>query len=464
MLGKARNAGLVLLGLMAAAALSIAVYYLSSQGSNTTVLSDTTQITVLGVSRGGESFPTESRWLTLARRVLPARWQHWLPSPSSGFASGGPNSLTIWLQVQSPNTTNTPGTAIAPPWYDCFCMGEDGFKFPTETHTPSGAIALHPTMAHFYFSGNSTNPPQRQRVYGLRCDTLPRRQAKFTLRFYDITAALLGSLKVRNPFPRAFPQWTPEPLPVTHSNGPLTATLVSVTNLANGNLAVQLDATNSSPHWGVPGLEVHAAGELRREWSDATGNLGTPLPADEPAWKLELWYQENSRVGSPGAVADPLDATLGKLLLRVQVPGPGALIMTNSFAGPDWQVRIGLAAGPGLLVQTNNTNFVLYPLSTLKPVLAGGDRPKRTLLGISTSDPFIVIDRNPPWLSVRAIVWAGSQQLAALDRDRANPLQELPGPRVLDFRLPPGTNTVTLEINVTPLRRLEFLVDPKQVR
>src|SRR4051812_44563529 len=85
-----------------------------SQQSGLIVLQNGMRIELLGTGVGSATFSNEKRWHKLVRKVLPTRWQQWLPPASSGSCSGGANGITVYLLVTDPSGARVAQT----PWQE----------------------------------------------------------------------------------------------------------------------------------------------------------------------------------------------------------------------------------------------------------------------------------------------------------------------------------------------------------
>jgi hypothetical protein len=184
------------------------------------------------------------------------------------------------------------------------------------------------------------------RIQAFTLNAFPRRDRKIFLRVDSST----GQFVISNPGPRSFPEWQPDPLPDTQSDGDLDVTLTKcVVGTPGFYPAVEDVPANDPLHQGVL-LEFHTVqnGNVVTNWdpvvvetSDATGNhpprrrweIGRDtnndatlkyqwgLWPDEPAWKLrvemsrtsgwpaaETWSVNNVPI-RPGTLNDLVDYT-----------------------------------------------------------------------------------------------------------------------------------------------------------
>ena len=452
MAGKTRIRLIILLGLLAGMGLLAGVFFWPMQGPVTeTILTDGTRVTVLGTSRGGEFFATEKAWHKLARRLLPARWQGWLPQSYSARATGTSSTLTICLAVSSASGTNL--TIL--PWEYCFCVAEDGSLF-SAIQSP----VQEPTVKF--------TPRTPTGLWSIRCEVFPRRKPELKFQFMNRAGPALGSITVHNPFQGPFPEWTPESLPITRTNGPLSLRLTDLVRYSSRypggrgpvTLASQWRVLSSDPLW-------RNATVVREVRSDATGNVcgaGSALPASETAWKLELWCRPGSQTDS---------GTRKFLLPMLPVLKPGQLqVLTNEFGEQDWKVRVRCVAGAGTLALTNNSSLGMYSNSAPHPLpdfpdLSGFDPSAgEGVVFLQSSKPSMLVEASPSWLleGMQFRVFAPDGNALHL-----SPYLYGEGTKTgerwhLRFEPTNGANSVTLEITCKPARRFEFVVDPKQVQ
>ena len=400
----------------------------------TVVLADGSRFTLLGASIGDQPFTTEKPWQRSARRVLPRQWQSWLPDVISSPGSGSSNALIVWftlLDAKGANVSSPPWTWLAP-------TGEDGFQWP-------------------FSGGSGSRSAGRTVVHTAWLEAFPRRQPEFDLRLLDNNALLVGSIRLANPFRGPFAQWMPERLPITRTNGPLTVTLVSLT-----------EHTNSSPPysgWISPEWKMETTDPLWRgakpsyqQWSDATGNRGGRLSYEEGAWKLELPfrrpnpvnYLESEKFALPG----------------LRVPEPGTFqLLTNEFERLGVKFKVRCLVGAGTLAITNGTNFGMLarpPGSGWGTTSDGRDTIEtwaslKPFILIETSQPdpldeprFSLISSDGRNLPLEANGWMGSAGGGRRYQQKFDATNEV--------------SSVTLEGIVSRARVLEFIINPAEVR
>lgn len=165
-------------------------------------------------------------------------------------------------------------------------------------------------------------------VQGFIINAFPRRERKIILRVgawgnYGGLRLAKGQFVISNPGPRSFPQWQPEPMPDTQSDGDLDVTLTRCVAGVPSNMYGPADAGSKDPMQKGVSVSFHTEqyGKVVTNWqpvaietSDATGNQvdqrnwsssrddnGDPtmtyqwgLWPDESAWKLRVEMSRTS--------------------------------------------------------------------------------------------------------------------------------------------------------------------------
>ena len=302
--------------------------------ARSTVLPDGTRVKLLGVSVGAAEFSTEKPWHPIARRWLPQRLQSWIPASITTSSRHVDSGLTLWFELTDAKGAIVGGSL---PWTWYAAAGEGGFQYP-----PMGG------------SGSSSSGGKTVWSFGLTA--FPRRQSAFEWQMLGANYHMLGSIKVPNPIRGPFPEWTPGPLPIRHTKGPLVVTLQSLSVKESNKLR---------PPWVVPEWTLETSDPQWRgarpssfEYEDATGNRGGFLPFQERAWKLKLPFRRpnpadygaaekfavtNLAVAKPGSLQS-LDLKFERLGVKFNVlclVGAGTLTLTN---GPN---RVVVPPTPG---------------------------------------------------------------------------------------------------------------------
>jgi len=222
---------------------------------------DGNTVEFLGTTVGSATFTTEKKWQSIARRILPARFQSWIPVGITSGCGTSSNSVTVHLRL-----ANAAGGAGTPTLWQSYVAEDDsGFRYPGGGGYCSSSDAF----------GHTT--------YGLTLSAYPRRQREFLFDFLDSKGAVIASLRVPNPVRGPFPEWRASPLPQTQTNGPVGLTLENWEEIEEGQ-------------WHYPRLKFHlqatdpAWTEARERYStlvDSTGNEGSFLSRREKVWKLK---------------------------------------------------------------------------------------------------------------------------------------------------------------------------------
>ena len=296
-------------------------------------LSDGTTLRLLGISIGTNSFTTERPWHKYARRVLPTRYQHLIPLPVSGDC-GFKDAVTYWFEI-----LDKTGRVTIPNWRHAEIVTDDGEILHADT-------------------GPNCGMP-----YSVNLECLPRRERSFRYRIYNWDDEMLGEIRLSNPFRGPFPEWKPDPLPVTRTNGELSATLKSLRKVIE---VVQPGKTNITFR---PDIEFSWNGQLTADWEtgpcfvyDATGNymreFQPNLPRSEKVWRWRVWMQH--RMDAPV----PPEARYEIANLPVPRAGSWTVLNVNTnVQGVNFW--IGAWAGPSAMTFSNNHFFnVALPPTT----------------------------------------------------------------------------------------------------
>jgi hypothetical protein len=420
--------GIVLL----VALVSFVVWSSNNLARDRVTLPDGTTIELLGTAVGTRTFSTEKPWEAFARRILPSRLQSWIPQALRSSCYSGSNSVTVFFRVTAPAGK----TISQPPWTGYVPVDSTGY------YVSSGGSS----------SCSSGSGPEM--IYGLMLNNLPRRQKDFEFRFLGPTN-LLASFNVPTPAQAPFTEWTPNRLPITQTNGPLTVTLESLAEAgANGyrSLNAQWKVVSSDPLWknAKPGwISV----------SDATGNEGSFLYPGEPAWKLTtLVHRPN-----PEDFTDAEKFTLSGL----KVPAPGEITSINqSRTAAGVKIDVELLSAVGRLSVTNGLPPVLAP----NPIggSSGGSGSDGTThyrywtsehpallihaAGIGPDDELRCIFRGPNGEEFKT-------ENSGYETDASGRREYL-----LKAAGPITTETLSLEVFVSRPLKFEFMVDPKVIR
>jgi hypothetical protein len=199
----------------------------------------------------------------------------------------------------------------------------------------------------------------------------------------------LGQLTITNPVKTVSLPWTPNPLPIT---------------ITNGAVAVRIDRISTS-RINAPEYVVFENGRPTKQWSiqkyyfeDGFGNAGPNLCRKQSAWKLktrfsrnetasfasnELWRLPPIQLPAPGAcLTINLTNTIGSNEVIIHhLIGPGSYEFSNgvfiastpwtngmgSQFGLTWQKSIGRNYLPVTTRSANETTLLVFPHSLLWP-------------------------------------------------------------------------------------------------
>ena len=193
--------------------------------------------------------------------------------------------------------------------------------------------------------------PSSPRIDAVVINAFPRRQPGFLLRFFAANGVLLGTLRVPNTLPRLFPEWRPQPLPQTATNGPVTLTLKSLEERENSYgpwLAPEWNLKASEPAWG--------RGHVRYfKVLDATGNEGGVLSTNEPAWKINAQVYRNG--------VEDFTSKERLTLTNLAVPATNQFISIDQSADCDGVgVKVLVLVNAGELVISNGVPQFMKPV------------------------------------------------------------------------------------------------------
>jgi len=410
-------------------------YLLLPQGGNARIvtLPDGKKVEFLGTTVGGQTFTTEKNWHKLARRYLPRRMQNWIPAAVSGSCSFSSNSITVFLRVTDPTGAQIIGT----PWEHYGAEDGQGFRYNREGGYCS------------FGAGKS------DRVFGLTLRAFPRREPRFRFNFYDKEDAVMTSLTVPNPVAGPFEEWKPRPLPQSSTNGPVILTLESLGDYRSGrwqSIRPKWKLTATNRYWKRANARYSTV-------TDSTGNAAQWLSTREPAWKLqtvvhrehdddfqpaERWLVNSIKVPAEGGFT-PIDQEtniLGVTILAHLISSPGKLTITNGVSRGHSPHR------PGDSSRSSNSSGINRTESW------ASDKPF-LLLEVRNAEP----DDD---IRINLFDDLGEEIRLESNRDYSG---SIGGGRKYDreFELPPGTESLSLEVIVSRPLRFEFMVNPKDI-
>lgn len=434
---------LILLGV--ALVIGLAVALLMASGARPVRTATTIggiEVELLQALPSGKQFTTEKPWHSWAKRILPFRYQKWIPNSSSGSCSSDTNSITVYLLV---GTTN--GAAVNQlPWESYRAESLDGEIFASEGGSCS-------------FGGGMAGAPK---INGLFLRAFPRRDPAFILRFTKYDGTVLGALRVPNPVKRSFSDWTPLPVPQAATNGDVVLNLreISLKSYEVWRfLSPEFALVSDNPLWS--GTKV-----TYTTYRDATGNEGFPLSRKEPAWRVvaTVYRTETKRMQDGEKL----------ILTNLVAPAAGTFTLQSEeaiLAGV--RMRTTVLAGPGMLYRTNTSNWGAAPFTQNEGVsysTSGSSSDGKTQINHwGYGRPFLLIETDSATLPDGTQLFChaydtegrplGPERTGGYDTDK-NGWQT----RVISFENWTNGALSRLEILVSRPRIFEFLIDPSAVK
>lgn len=274
----------------------------------------------------------------------------------------------------------------------------------------------------------------------------PRRQKEFKVRLLDQNEKAVAEFAVENPGWKATPEWTPDRLPCTKTNGDLTATLIRVSAPAKPEIEIR---QNGKPAGDWMVKEV--------EWEDAGGNESAKLCRYEPAWKARaaLFRKPESEFGAEEVWT----------LKNLKVLGSGEttpLGLSGQAGGMTLQVIA--AGGPGRY-ETSNGVFV-----SNTPWKEGMTEGMSTSSGPSANgQEYVTVQRFGSasfFVLLKASGWAAHRRLFLRVRDdqgRVTTSDQFNGGNdsyVYRFQVAPDAKVIDVDFIVQTGRQFDFLVKP----
>jgi hypothetical protein len=428
----------ILISLAVILAVIVAAVWLAApwrRAKNEIALADGSRIRLLDVKIGGQQFTTEKPWHRLARRWLPWQWQPWVPTASTGSCGSGSNSITVYLELLDPS--GAPWTAPSQPWTQTEAVDDTGFVFGRN-------------------GGSCTFGSNPVRVHGITLLAYPRRQERFDFVFYAADNKELGRLRVKNPIPGPFPQWRPEPMPITRTNGPVALTLKGLREQGDPRyrwVRADFDLQATDPLWKKARVNSWT-------FQDATGNAGQHLSPREPAWKaLATVNRQRAQDFRP-------EETVAVAQLPVPAPGEFTALALQTNLGPN-ELRVLAFAGPGTL---HLTNRLWLGMSTNQPrAYQGGwsstSDGTTTVESFGSAEPFFVVEvtglDGSDEVAFRLVGDAGWSEFQKDSYDyQGNGTSRRYRVRI---KPPPAVKRVGLEVFLNRSLSFEFVVNPAEM-
>ncbi|MBI5383442.1 MAG: hypothetical protein HZA90_02005 [Verrucomicrobia bacterium] len=413
--------------LLAAVALSMMVRrtILSRQ----TTLTTGHHVEVLGATKSGETFTTETPWTKLARKHLPSRWRKWLPQSISHTSNGATQSIVIYLRVSD----STGALAKSLPWSTYQAEDDGGRCFPGDRSyglTRSGTLT----------------------VGSLRLRGYPRRQHDFLLRFLGGHGESLGSLRVPNPMRGPFPQWRAEDLPISHTNGPVVLTLESaeISGLSpRPQVQAKWRVTSTNDAWARTSPDSVLL-------DDPTGNGDSCVSPNEPVWRLSTRVVRYN--------IDDLSAEDKLTLTNIAPPGPGEMA-SPQHAAVCSGVRLRALAGPGILFFTNDICGSMLPPSLGFRRQPTGINHGARIESWDSERPFLLLEILDKVPHGALLVRVTDQRGQEVKRCSSGDYLLVGGRRMhkLEFQPPEGTESLSLSVALSRPLSFEFFVRPSDI-
>ena len=434
---------LLLLGVAVVIGLAVALLLASgARPVRTVTMVGGMKVELLQVLPSGKQFTTAKKWHAVAKKMLPYRYQSWIPSSSSGSCSSGSNSVTVYLQV----TPTNGGTVVQLPWENYRAESVDGEIFTVEGGSCS-------------FGGGVGGSPQ---VFGFTLRSFPRRDREFVLRFTKYDGTDLGAITVLNPMNGPFREWTPHPLPQTATNGDVVLTLKGVVQHGSGHrsyLVADYDLVSTNALWS--GTRVTYTG-----YSDATGNEGSRLSIKEPAWKVTATVHRKE--------AHCLLDSEKLILTNIIAPDAGAFVLMDNHAVlAGVGLRVAALSGPAMLYRTNSIGWASTPLDKPQDYAYGtsgsSSDGRTTVQHWGYGKPFLILETDATAMTDGAQLFyrafgedgreLGSEHTTGYSTDSRGWQT-----RAISFDKWTNGTVARLEILLSRPKLFEFVIDPTNVK
>jgi len=398
-------------------------------------LPDGSTLKVLGTSVGLAQFTSEKPIHRLAKQVLPPRLQRWLPSPFTSSCGGSSNSITVYVRHLGVSAGATPCGLTSGE----MTVDDDGFRLPTGGGNCS--------------SGFGT----AQEVHGLVLHTYPRRQRSFNLLFLGPHNEQVAALRILNPLQGPFPEWVPDRLPITRTNGPLILTLKSLRRRDSSRSYTWVD-----PEFQIqaPDGRWQSAAVNTGPFKDATGNEGPFLSPKEHAWKFIATVHRQRR-------EDFADDERFRWS-NVTIPQAGIfqpIDLSTNVQGITFSVH-GLA-GPGRLIITNGTTRIMMAAdSNVTSERSSGSMCTNRWESWTSSRPFFFLEASglQPNQQLRfSLCSEDGREVEAVTTQDGKPAKPNTWIYHVKFVPRPDMKRVSLEVTVSRGIEFEFLIDPKEI-
>lgn len=268
-----RRTKVIVAALVLVAALAVALLIARHRTTESTVIIGGFRVSVLGVASHGKPFTTAKKWHPWAKRILPGRFQKWIPYPET-FSHGSTSNGSVLVVIEATSGMAPPPGTLSWDAYKIESLVGADFGEP-ENLLPAGAR------------------PGGRLIFFAVVASFPRRDPAFNLKLLAKNCTEVGVLRVPNPQTGPFPVWVPRPLPQTVINEGVALTLTSLADFPNNRQRSLRDGPNRAV-WLSPEYELKSsdpnwarAKVVSTTIDDATGNEHAPLPHSEPAWRIK---------------------------------------------------------------------------------------------------------------------------------------------------------------------------------
>ena len=401
----------------------------SRKAENAIALPDGRLLRLEAVTFGtSHEYRTGPEWLEKLQKMSPGWLRDKLgPEVRSLRHSRREERVQPWISV-----TLSPG--IAPDWDYLHVVSDSGETFAVGTRSYPGSFAdrrfMLPDLA-----------------------VMPRRDASCL--FTGLVNRLPFAMRIENPAAgRAFPEWKTEPMPITKQVNGFDFELAEA----------ELSRTATREHFSMR-FRAHENGSFLKDWfnyswrlTDATGNEGSMLPTNEPAWRVSVsisrrfaarWatneYRDFPFTNMPGP-AEVLEfdvaANLGGTSLgRVWIGGPG-----------DYKFENGLITEKKLLSPDGGNAWT-----------SGGHGTGDRLLSFSQQEYWIHLERHGADADHTCAVFLIDVSGKEVPVHRVRSSSTYHHFRIRAGDVPPS-GPITLRVAGDRYLRAEFTLDPAQIK
>jgi hypothetical protein len=366
---------------------------------------------------------------------------------------------------------DTLGTALDFDWWShCVVTDDRGNEFEDDD---AGRTSLSTHGGHSSLSGSRPFHPVSPGHYELivaHSDVRPFRysNAVFKLRVIDVSGTQVAEFDVRNPHTGSFPEWKPESIPSTKTDGDLAVTLADVRPRTFEGMR---DRRKRRMLQLSPQFEIRQGERAAPEWesrrisiSDALGNTcgqwDVRLSPSEAAWKLHVLLARNEH----GAFSTDEQTIFGPFDLpekdKTNVVGAkrtlqGITVELLAVGGPGSVTYVDYSIGGG-----NSSSHNGFSLNG-----AQGKFVTRTENGKST----VTVESPVPHALFRITHAAPDIDLSVrVTDDQERPVQTATAfngeMQLWALQTPEDARSIRLTVTAQKMRSVEFLIAPPAAR